>query len=420
MRRKGRVFLGVGLIGLGGWTVVPGLIHPISTDAMINAEVVTLRAPIDGTFGASPLAVGDPIEAGQTVGRVHAFRPDTVRRDQLALELVAQRRLVQALIEEAAGMAGLDRDLNARGKAYRAAVEKRLALGAVEAAARRAGAEAVLSRARAELARKQALQAKDLIAPAALEAVRADERAASAAVDGARAAAARAAGEADAAKHGVFIGDGFNNVPYTQQRRDELRLNRAARRVEAAQAAVKAAELDRQFAAEAEAVKRSVDAVLHSPASGVVWQRFAAEGDGIRLGDPVLGVIDCRSLFLTAVLPKRFFADLRAGDRAGVSLQGSDSPVAAVVQSVRAAGGTQATPNTAVSPAAEEGRDIIVTLAVHDHRLGRRADNLCQVGQQASVTFAMPALQPFFEAVAGRAAELVRRLGGGGGDRHPA
>lgn len=44
MRRNGRVLLGVGLLGLGAWSVVPGMIHPTSTDAVVNAEVVTVRA----------------------------------------------------------------------------------------------------------------------------------------------------------------------------------------------------------------------------------------------------------------------------------------------------------------------------------------------------------------------------------------
>jgi len=408
MRRNGRVLLGVGLVGLGAWTVVPGMLHPISTEAVINAEVITLRAPVDGALAAAAPAVGETVAAGQSLARVIAFHPDSSRRDRLALELTASRRLVAALAEQAGTMAKLDRELDGRNRDYRTEAVRRLKLAAIEAAAKRAGAEAALARVQADLARKRSLLAKDIVAPTAVEVVAADERAAIATLDAAAAAARRAAAEADAAGRGIFVGDGFNNVPYAQQRRDEVRLLGAARKVEAAEAVVKVAELERQLAAEEDAVRGQSDAELKAPAEGVVWQRFAGAGEGVRQGDPVVGLVDCHALFLTAVLPNRFFAELGAGDRAQVTLAGLAAPVKAVVRSVRAAGNSTETTSVAVSPVAEEGRDVVVTLEIHDHHLGTRSDNLCQVGQRATVTFAAPALAPLVDAIAAHAMALVR------------
>lgn len=61
-----------------------------------------------------------------------------------------------------------------------------------------------------------------------------------------------------------------------------------------------------------------------------------------------------------------------------------------------------------MAPLAEDGRDVVVTLAVRDARLGTRADNLCQVGQRASVIFQVPALGPLMESMAS-----ALRTGGG-------
>jgi multidrug resistance efflux pump len=394
MRRYGRVLLGVGLLGLGLWSVVPALVNPTSTDAVVNAEVVTVRAPADGHLAAGlGVAVGDRVAAGAVVARLRPGRADGARRDALALDVAVQRQLVAALAAEDGELARLDRELAGRAERYRAAAGKTLALARTEAEARVAAADAERARVAAERSRKQALFAKDLVAPAMMETAQAAERAAEAELAAARAERDRLVAEGGAVRRGVTVAGGGDDTSYAGQRRDEVRLKRAARRVEAAQAQVRLAELERMAAA-------GEDAVLAAPVTGVVWRRLAAEGDAVRAGDPVLGVVDCDKLFLTAVLPKRFFSELKAGDHARARLAGTDAPVAAVVESVRAAGAAQANAAAAVAPLAEEGRDVVVTLAVRDAALGTRADNLCQVGQRASVTFQVPALGPLVDAMA--------------------
>ncbi|MBX9635751.1 MAG: HlyD family efflux transporter periplasmic adaptor subunit [Magnetospirillum sp.] len=401
MRRNGRVVLGSALLGLGAWSVVPGLLHPTSTDAVVNAEVITVRAPMDGQLAAGfGLAVGDRVGLGEEVARLHALRPETGRRDALRLELAAQRRLAEALAAEETELARLDRDLAGRGTAYRTAARQRLTLGRAEAEAKLKTKQAVRAVTRAQLARKEALFAKDLVAPVAVEAAKAEDQVAAAEIDSASAELARMGAEARAVGRGAFVIGGGDDSPYADQRRDEVRVKRAARKVEAAGAEVRVAELTRQLAVEENLASNLSDSSLRAPISGVVWQRFATEGDSIRNGDPVVGVVDCDKLFLTAVLPKRYFAELKSGDRAQARLAGTDAPVQAVVQSVRAAGSAQANTAAAVAPLAEEGADVVVTLAVHDAKLGNRSDNLCQVGQRATVTFRMPALKPLVDAVA--------------------
>lgn len=401
MRRNGRVLLGLGLLGLGAWSVVPGLVHPTSSDAMINAEVVTVRAPVEGQLAAGlGLAVGDRVTTGDEVARIRALRPETARRDGLALDLAAQRQLLAALAAEESELARLDRDLAGRATAYRAAAARSLTLARVEADARIAAAEARRAVAAAERARKEILFAKKLVAPPMVDAARAAERAAAAEIEEARAERARLASESQSVRRGKFVSGGGDDTSYSGQRRDEVRMKRAARKVDIAQARTRVAELERQWTTEAARADDLSQAVLTAPLTGVVWRRFAAEGDAVRAGDPVLGVVDCRKLFLTAVLPRRFFAELKAGDRARARLAGTDEPVAAVVESVRAAGSAQANAAAAVAPVAEDGRDVVVTLAVRDARLGNRSDNLCQVGQRASVTFQVPALGPLMDAVA--------------------
>jgi multidrug resistance efflux pump len=410
MGRIGRVALGMGMLGLGAWSLLPGMIHPIDTDAVVNADVVTLRAPVEGqVMAAGGANVGERVAAGQVLARVDAVRPETARRDGLAMELAGARRLAEALSEEQRDLDRLDDELAGRGIAYRAAARQRLALARAESEARLAGAEAAAARTAAELTRKQLLAAKDLVAPVAVEAAQADHKEARAAIAEARAELAQVKAELSAVKDGIFVVGANNDAPYADQRRDEVRIKRAARRVDAAQAETRVAELARQLDTEQAQADKLSRAELIAPAAGVVWQRFAAEGDTVRPGDALIGMVDCDRLFLTAVLPRRHFSQLKSGDRARAKLSGIDHPVRAVVQSVRAAGGAQANGAAAVIPAAEEGREVVVTLAILDASLGSRSDNLCQVGQQATVTFQLPALKPLIDAMAGLASGWAGR-----------
>lgn len=390
MKRNGRVLLGFGLLGLGAWSVVPGMIHPISTDAVVNAEIVTLRAAVEGRLAAGASGVGERVSAGDAVARIQTSHSDLM----LESELAVQRNMVAALAAEELQLIDLDRSLAGRAQAFRTAARRDLELTRRQSEAKVKAVRSDQRRAETELERKRILAAKDLVAPVAVDSARAAADAAKAAAEAEQANLARLNGEIGAVARGAAMpGTGFD-APYAEQRRDEIRLKRAARAVEVAQVNVRIAELERQLTA-----APTKEAVLIAPVDGVVWQRFAADGDTIRPGDPVVGVVDCDKLFLSAVLPKRYFPQLKSGDRARVSLAGQSS-VRAVVQSVRAAGGAQANTTAAVNPSAQEGKDVVVTLAVSDDRLGNRSDNLCQVGQHATVTFEGAALKPLVSAVA--------------------
>ena len=401
MQRRGRLILGVVFLLLAAWSVVPRLLHPMSTDAVINAEVVTLRALVDGQLMmASGIAVGERVAVGQELARIRPLRAETSRLDGLRLELAAQKRLVSALAEEQSTLSALDRDLSRRGNAYRTAALAQQKLAKIEAEAHARAATAMQAKAAAELARKRILFDKDLLARPALDSAAAQLRAATAEAEAARADVARQAAEQNAIGQGALVAGGHDDSPSASHSRDEIRIKRAEHRVDSAQAEIRVAELSRQYQAEEDQSTRLSQAAVIAPIDGVVWQRLATEGDTLRSGDPVAGLLDCGALFLTAVLPKRFFAEIKAGDHATARLSGVDHKIAAVVQSVRAASGAQANITAAVTPTANEGRDVVVTLTIHDDHLGKRSDNLCQVGQHARVTFNAPVFLPLMETVA--------------------
>jgi multidrug resistance efflux pump len=412
--RIARISVGVALIGLGAATVLPRMIHPVSSEAMLNAELVTVRTPVEGRLEGTDISIGDRVAAGQVIGRVRSFRPDSGRRDQTALDLAAQRRLALALAEEVEGLQDFERLLSRESEDYRRATLDKLAFAETEAKAKLRAAEAAHQHAQSQVAVRIGLLDKNIVAPPYVEAAEAVEHASRAALDATQAEAQRASAEHEAARCGTYLGDGANNVPYSRQRLDEVRLKLLARRSDVANAEARTSELAAQLTTEETELARLSEAAVTVPTDGVVWQRLAAEGEGLRGGDPVIGIVDCRALFLTAVLPKRFFSALKAGDRASARLLGEGEALPAIVQSVQAAGGGHANSSAAVTPVAEEGKDVVVTLSVRTETVGHRSDNLCQVGQRATVTFNMPALSPIVDAISEAAAGVARGFSGRG------
>jgi hypothetical protein len=75
-----------------GWMPVRTLLETTSTEAIINARLVTLRAPIEGEIGpiAGSLSVGGELQPGAPLLRVVNQRADRGRLDDL-------RRLIARL-----------------------------------------------------------------------------------------------------------------------------------------------------------------------------------------------------------------------------------------------------------------------------------------------------------------------------------
>jgi hypothetical protein len=91
-RRLGKIIVGVLLIAAGGVTVHQQLIVRASREAVINARVSVIRAPIDGIARRAFAAPGEAIEAGATVGEVEDTQADDARAFQLDADLEAIAR----------------------------------------------------------------------------------------------------------------------------------------------------------------------------------------------------------------------------------------------------------------------------------------------------------------------------------------
>ena len=106
-----KVGIGALLVVAVGWLPVRTLLQTTSTEAVINARLITLRAPIEGEIGAGlgATAVGMQLEPGAGLMKIVNRRAERGRLDDL-------HRLINRLESERAGLTSRRNDLQAMHK----------------------------------------------------------------------------------------------------------------------------------------------------------------------------------------------------------------------------------------------------------------------------------------------------------------
>src|SRR5215472_3842603 len=69
LRRRIRIGLGLSLLGVSGWLLLSWVFSPsvwniTSSQAVVNARIMALHSPIEGTIATPPPSIGKAVEAG--------------------------------------------------------------------------------------------------------------------------------------------------------------------------------------------------------------------------------------------------------------------------------------------------------------------------------------------------------------------
>jgi multidrug resistance efflux pump len=319
-----RVSLAGTLLVLSGWAFFPHVAYRIAPVAFVNAELMRVTAPIPGRLSQDLPRKGDTIDRSMTVNLIETLSPD--RRHLLELEqqvAVAKGRaeLANRQLDE---IALVDRELQVRTNNYQDGMIERLGKEIVEAEAEKAGCLAEVSQRRDIGARMG-----ELVKSGYASQIRSAEASATQEANAARcemtaAKIQRLKVELAAAQKRVFLRDGANDVPYSQQQRDRLVLRRQDLETEMLQQRSRALQIE----AEVQEERGRLDRISHSdlvlPANHVVWSVSASPGSSVTEGQTILDLADCVHRFVVVELPEREFERVKAGDLPSVRLIGGD------------------------------------------------------------------------------------------------
>lgn len=308
-----------------GWVPLQRLFLVTSAEATVNAQVITLRAPIDGQIidWRRHGRVGTPLHSGEVILRIENPRADRLQLDELrrsrsSLEnqhKASAERLVRLEKERADQIAQFNTFVRYRISHIEARRNEILA-DQQAAAARLDVSNAVLQRATSLYGRGvQTLASHD-------DAVR-DQKVASAVLKAVERRLQAAEIELAAAREGTFVTDGFNDIPRSAQRASELAQLIADVQVTIAEQDRRLVNLQSQIDDAAKRYEMMSVVVMTSPTDGQIWETLTSPGEDIRRGQDLMKVLDCKATVVTAAVSEANFNKLHIGSKATFRMRGA-------------------------------------------------------------------------------------------------
>lgn len=356
-----------------------------SADAVINARVTTLRAPVAGTLAAQRRPLGSAVAEGEDIGTIQDPLVDNIRLN----DLLRERSFASAEIDRLSDAikvleASLD-GLKIRSRSYREERVRQLESQLSSAQAQVAVAEARVEEAQSAFGRSQQLTDRGLETSASFERIRAAQKVADLELVDARERVRAVEIVLQSARRGTFLGDGYNDAPYSEQQITELSLRLGEMEADLSAERARAAALDARIEAERRRVNRLGSAELSSNVEGRVWEVLASDGETVQRGQDLMRLIDCQSTIVTLSVSEAVYNRLKLGDPARFRVGTDGRTFNGTITRLAGSGAETIYRNLAIAPSERHLERYDVALLVPD--LARDAELGCAVGRTGRVFF---------------------------------
>lgn len=322
-RRIIKIAFAITLCSAGAFGVLSDSTYISSSNAVVSANVVEVRAPIDGTISGLPLIVGSMVKAGQIITRVDNPRNDRQHLDNLLTSETSSKSTLDALIAERRSLELQQKELLQRAKTDSSAIASRLEQQSRSAAKMASSMQFTLAEANIELHRGEQLHRAGIISDARLDTLRSVQLVASETLDAQLATLASLRGEAANAVLGILTEPGdASDVSYSRQRADEITIKLAENAVQLRVAREQSEEARMNVQAETVRENMMRQAEIHAPIQGLVWKQSATDGEHIVDGGSVLSLVDCSQQFVLVQVPQDRVPDVALHKVARVRLAG--------------------------------------------------------------------------------------------------
>jgi multidrug resistance efflux pump len=191
--------------------------------------------------------------------------------------------------------------------------------------------------------------------------------------------------ELDAARKGTFLGDSYNDTPYSQQRLRETEQKLAEYETEARERNERLTALKEQVAEERVRVGRFRDARIVSPTTGVIWELMSGNGEYVRRAQDVLRIVDCTTTMVTASVRESLYNRLQVGEPVQFRLLGDGKIYDGVISRLAGSGAETIYRSLAIGPSQEHLKRFDVT--VSSPVLAADPNAGCAVGRTGRVVF---------------------------------
>ncbi|MEO6298928.1 MAG: HlyD family efflux transporter periplasmic adaptor subunit [Paracoccaceae bacterium] len=373
--RYWRLILGLSLFSLALWVIFGEQLAGASADAVVNAEVVIVRAPISGSLSVKQVPLGAILVKGDGVGSVSNPIADTIRQNDLVMEASVAEANVAHFI------ASID-DLNRRIGVTKQHITDFKAAQLVELSME-------LDHAKTRLMRIEAAgTSNDVAAEIATEpgnVAPGGQNLPSIAQDIAQERVDLLTNQIAAVENDVREPNGQGAFSYFQQHLDTLQSMIDDQTEGLAEAKARLVSVKARLMAEQLRTAKESSQDIRSPVNGPVWERLASDGEAVQRGDDLLRVADCDSAIVTLSVTENVYNRLQIGLAARFRFQDSSKVYDAAIIRLGGAGAVTLYRNLAVSPSQKHLERFDVALVVPDLR--NVPELRCLIGRTGRVFF---------------------------------
>jgi multidrug resistance efflux pump len=334
-RRSAKIAL-ASIVALAGMYAVLVQQRVVTSDeAIVSAYVAAVRTPIEGNVSGIALRVGSKVEQGRVIGHVENPRAFDQQLENLTFRQQEDHGAVSALGGEISELLRQKSELENRAEAHRTAVCARLERRLRQAAALLDAKRVASQQAGVELERSRNLREVGAVTEADFERRKSETEIAKCEQAAAEAELAELQAELDAARKGVLAEPGASaDVPYSQQRIDEIRLRLADLHATRTNLVLRsdqtAADVTRQVK-HSELMRSSA---IIAPVTGTVWRLESTNGEHIATGDTLTEIVDSSHPFLLISIPQDRVPDIELGARVKFKLSGETQQRTGTVVSI--------------------------------------------------------------------------------------
>lgn len=375
--------VGLALVVAAGWMPAQRLFQISSVEAVVNARLVTVRAPIDGLvqLDTRHAGLGETINLGAPLVTVTNPRVDRGRLKAASDELSSAEQERQALSLKLLNLKGIRENLRTQLAAFHS--NRLLQLDAENAEADAGIQSSIAEQARADAirSRQATLAQSGSISRSQMDDAERDSRVAAAAVAAARAHRAVLLVERDALNAGTYLGDAYNDQPRSAQRLDEVEQAIAGLDADMAGLTARTNRAEDAVRNEEQSLAMNDQARLTAPVDGTVWEVLTAPGEQVTAGQPLFSLLNCSDAIVTAIVSEAVYNTLSVGMPATFTYRGGGAALAGKV--VQLSGVASASSHFAITPSALTKESYRVAISVSK----LAPDGSCPVGRTGRVVF---------------------------------
>jgi len=308
--------LGLLIVAIAGVGPVQRLLEFSSIEAIVNARLISLRAPIEGRIEDFAPTIGTKVPKGRLMLHITNSRADRGRLDDLQRLIDQTEGERPAIAGRLARLKEIHEQIAQQARAFQAGRVRELEERVLDLKAQVSAIEVSGSEAASTLARTKALAVSGYQTTVAVERAERDAKVAAHTQKSLNHRLFAAEVELEAARRGEYVGDSYNDRPSSLQHADDLSVRVAEAEAELSSRDERLTRLRAALEAESARYSELSNAVLSSPIDGQVWEVLVSPGEEVRKGQDLVRLLDCSGALVTVTVRESVFNQLRIGDKA--------------------------------------------------------------------------------------------------------